>query len=50
MNWKKHVFHWEKWNFGPIANSKHTAELLAFGKAVNIYINYLMLAPSTHVK
>ena len=29
MNWEKLIFHWEKWNFGPIENSVHTAEHLA---------------------
>ena len=27
------IFHWEKWNFEPIGNSAHTAEL-AIGKAL----------------
>ena len=47
----KHVFRWEKLNFEHIGNFLHTTEFLALGKAVNIYINYLMFYPSRqHVK
>ena len=50
-NWEIYVFHWEKWNFGHTGNSVYTAELLALGKALNIYINYLTFYPSRqHVK
>ena len=46
MNMEKYVFQLEKLNFEPTANSAHTAERLALGKALNIYINYLMFWPS----
>ena len=32
MNWENYVFHWKKWNFEPIMNSVHTADLLVFNK------------------
>ena len=42
---------WEKLNFEHIRNSVHTAEFLALGKALNIFINDLMFYPSRqHVK
>ena len=31
MNWKKYDFHWEEWNFQPIANSAHTVGFLTLG-------------------
>ena len=31
MNWEKYDFHWEEWNFQPIANSAHTIRFLALG-------------------
>ena len=31
MNWEKYDFHWEEWNFQPIANSAHTIGFLALG-------------------
>ena len=38
-------------NVEPIGNSSHKAEFLALGKALNIYIDYLMFCPSRqHVK
>ena len=46
MNWQKYVFHWEKINFRPFANSAHTVKLLALGKTKNICINDLMFYPS----
>ena len=46
MNWQKYVFPWEKWNFELIANSTHIAQLMALGKALNIYIDHLMFSPS----
>ena len=50
-NWEKYVFHWEKLNFEHIGNSVHTEEFLALGKALHIYINYLMFyASRQHVK
>ena len=27
MTWEKYVFHWEKWNFEPIANSADISKL-----------------------
>ena len=51
VNWDKYVFHEEKWNFEPIANSAHLVKNLALGKALNIYIDYLMCYPAIqHVK
>ena len=51
MNREKYVFHWQKLNFEPIGNSAHKAGFLALGKALNIYIDYLMFYPSRqHVK
>ena len=41
---------WEKWNFQPTADSAHATELLALGKALNTYIDYLMYFPCRHVK
>ena len=35
MNLEKHIFHLEKWDFEPIMNSAHIAELLALVKALN---------------
>ena len=50
-NWEKYVFHWEKWNFEHIWNFAHTAEILALGQALNIYIEYLMIYSSIqHMK
>ena len=50
-NWEMYVFHWEKCNFERIGNFVHIAELLALGKALNFYINYLMFYQSRqHVK
>ena len=37
---RSYVSHWETWNFKPIMNSLHTAELLAIGKALNKNIDY----------
>ena len=34
MNWEKLIFHWEKWNFKPTANSVHTTKIVALGKAL----------------
>ena len=46
-----YVLLWEKCNFEHIGNSVHTAELLALGKILNIYIDYLMFCSSRkHVK
>ena len=39
---EKYVFHREKWNFEHTGNSVHTAESLALGKVLKIYIEYLM--------
>ena len=51
MNWEKYVFHWKKWNFEPIMNSAHTAELLALLKTLNENMDYLIYYPSRqHVK
>ena len=41
-NWEKHVFHRKIRNFEPIGNSEHATEFLTLGKALNIYIDYLM--------
>ena len=47
----KHVFHWEKWNFEPIANSAHTTEIVVLRKVLNIYIDHLLFYPSRkHVR
>ena len=40
---EKYVFHREKWNFEHIGNSAHTVESLALGKALKVYMEYLML-------
>ena len=45
-NWEKCVFHWEELNFEHTGNSVHTAEFLALGKALNIYINYSLIHSS----
>ena len=51
VNWKKYVFHWEKWDFEPIMNSAHVAELLALVKTMNKNIDYLLYyACRQHVK
>ena len=51
LDGKKHVFPWEKQNFEPFGNSGYKAGFLALGKALNIYIDYLMFYPSRqHVK
>ena len=39
--------HWKKWNFKSIVNFAHITEFLTLGKALNIYIEYLMLYLST---
>ena len=39
---EKYVFHREKWKFEHIGNSVYTAESLALGKALKIYIEYFM--------
>ena len=31
INWEKHVFYWENWNFEPIGKSAQTIEFLALG-------------------
>ena len=50
-NWEKCVFHWEERNFEHIGNSVLTADFLALGKALNIYIDSLIFCPSRqHVK
>ena len=51
MNWEKYTFYWKKWNFEPIMNLVHLAELLSLGKTRNKNIDYLMYYPSRkHVK
>ena len=51
INLDKYVFHWEKWKFEPIGNSAHTAEVLAYGKALLIllplYLQMLKMLIST---
>ena len=43
--------HWEKQNFDPIRNSAQKVEVLASGKALNIYIDYLIFYTSRqHLK
>ena len=44
-NFKNLSINWEKWNFEPIVNSAHTAELLTLTKALNKYMDYLMYYP-----
>ena len=39
--WAKYVFNWEELDFEHIGNSAHTAEFVASGKVLNIYINML---------
>ena len=43
MNWEKYVLHWKKWNFEPIGNLAHTAEVLALRKALLLVILPLYL-------
>ena len=51
MNREKYFFHCEKDHFELIGNSAYKAGFLALGKALNIYIDYLMFYPSRqHVK
>ena len=40
MNWEKYIFHWEKWDFEPIMNSAHMAELFALVEALIDYLLY----------
>ena len=47
MNREKYVFHWEKWNFESNGNSALKEEFLVLGKALNIYIDYLMFYSSS---
>ena len=51
-NWEKYGFCWEKLNFEHIGNFVHITEFLTLvGKAVKIYINYMMFYQSgQHVK
>ena len=42
MNWEKYILHWEKWDFEPIMDSAHMAELLALFKALNKNMDYLL--------
>ena len=46
-NWETYVFHWEKCSFEHIGNNVHTVEfwLLALGKTLDIYLDYLMFYP-----
>ena len=44
-NFKNLSINWGKWNFEPIVNSAHTAELLTLTKALNKYMDYLMYYP-----
>ena len=46
INCQKFVLNSEKWNFEPIENSVHTPVTLAWGKALDIYVDYLMSYPS----
>ena len=50
MNRKKYVFHWEKWNFELIVNFVNNTQFLVLGKALNIYIEYLMFYLNRHGK
>ena len=50
VNWKKYVFYWEKWDFQPIMNSAHMAELLAFVKALRKNMDYLLYYASRQLE
>ena len=50
MNWEKYIFQWVKWDFEPIMNSAHMAELLALVEALNKNMDYLLYCASRHVK
>ena len=50
MNWEKYIFQWVQWDFEPIMNSAHTAELLALVEALNKNMDYLLYCASRHVK
>ena len=43
-NWEKYVLNWENGTLNKlgIGNFVHTAEFLALGKPLNIYIDHLM--------
>ena len=49
--WERYIFHCEKWDFEPIMNSAHMAELLALVKALHKNMEYLLYyASRKHVK
>ena len=50
-NLEKYILDRIKWNFEPIGNSAHTVKLLTLGKALIIYMDYLMFYPNRqHMK
>ena len=38
MNWENYVFHWKKWNFEPITNSVHTAEIKTLNESMECVV------------